>query len=165
MDPILSRALREFTTGPLNQLLVNLGGKDGQLWEEELNKFNRKEPCWPDNNKTISRFENESIDMVETFSFEFEGFLYTVSKDTRICSGDAVFHPKYGIGRVFWAKGRTYVDYLCDNPYLEKNKKIGYVDGYSLSDIPAHNCGGRNYDGQMVIVSSTKPSFEVKMKS
>lgn len=43
---MLSKALREFTTGPLKQLIVNLGGKDGDQWEEELKKFLRKEPCW-----------------------------------------------------------------------------------------------------------------------
>lgn len=43
---MLSKALREFTTGPLNQLIVNLGGQEGDQWEEELKKFLRKEPCW-----------------------------------------------------------------------------------------------------------------------
>ncbi|MFA6432784.1 MAG: hypothetical protein WCV82_03165 [Candidatus Paceibacterota bacterium] len=46
MNPMLSKALREFTTGPLNQLIVNLGGQDGSQWEDELNKFLRKESCW-----------------------------------------------------------------------------------------------------------------------
>lgn len=46
MDSMLSKALREFTTGPLNQLIVNLGGSDGKAWETELNRFLRKDPCW-----------------------------------------------------------------------------------------------------------------------
>ncbi len=46
MNTMLSKALREFTTGPLNQLIVNLGGQEGDQWEEELKKFLRKEPCW-----------------------------------------------------------------------------------------------------------------------
>ena len=46
MDTMLSKALREFTTGPLNQLIVNLGGQEGDRWEEELKKFLRKETCW-----------------------------------------------------------------------------------------------------------------------
>lgn len=46
MDTILSKALREFTTGPLNQLIVNLGGQDGDQWEQQLKQFLRKEPCW-----------------------------------------------------------------------------------------------------------------------
>lgn len=46
METMLSKALREFTTGPLNQLIVNLGGQEGDQWEEELKKFLRKEPCW-----------------------------------------------------------------------------------------------------------------------
>ncbi len=43
---MLSKALREFTTGPLNQLIVNLGGQDGDQWEQQLKQFLRKEPCW-----------------------------------------------------------------------------------------------------------------------
>mgnify|MGYP001577204960 CR=1 FL=1 len=46
MNTTLSKALCEFTTGPLNQLIVNLGGHDGEQWEEELKKFLHKEPCW-----------------------------------------------------------------------------------------------------------------------
>jgi hypothetical protein len=49
MDTMLSKALREFITGPLNQLIVNLGGRDSGLWTEELKKFLRKEPCWVNN--------------------------------------------------------------------------------------------------------------------
>lgn len=43
---MLSKALREFTTGPLSQLIVNLGGQDGAEWEKQLKRFLRKEPCW-----------------------------------------------------------------------------------------------------------------------
>lgn len=50
MDSMLSKALREFLSGPLNQLIVNLGGEDGAVWEAELKKFNRKEPCWSTRN-------------------------------------------------------------------------------------------------------------------
>ncbi len=46
MDTVLSKALREFTTGPLNQLIVNLAGEDGQSWETAFKQFLRKEPCW-----------------------------------------------------------------------------------------------------------------------
>lgn len=49
MDAIISKALCEFTTGPLNQLIVNLGGQDGSQWEHELKRFLRKEPCWSNN--------------------------------------------------------------------------------------------------------------------
>ncbi len=49
MDTMLSKALREFTTGPLNQLIVNLGGQDGDQWEQQLKQFLRKEPCWSNN--------------------------------------------------------------------------------------------------------------------
>jgi len=46
MDPMLSKALRDFMSGPLNQLIVNLAGKDGAQWEAELSRFTRREPCW-----------------------------------------------------------------------------------------------------------------------
>ena len=51
MDTTLSKALREFTTGPLNQLIVNLGGQDGNQWEDEFKHFLRKEPCWSNKQK------------------------------------------------------------------------------------------------------------------
>ena len=47
MEHMLSKALREFFSGPLNQLIVNLGGESGEEWEAELKKFLRKETCWP----------------------------------------------------------------------------------------------------------------------
>jgi len=43
---VLFTALREFTTGLLNQLLVNLAGQEGQIWLREFKRFLRKEPCW-----------------------------------------------------------------------------------------------------------------------
>lgn len=46
MDTILTRRLREFTNGPLIQLTVNLGGQNGDLWEQQLKQFLLKEPCW-----------------------------------------------------------------------------------------------------------------------
>jgi hypothetical protein len=55
MDKMLSRALREFLTGLLNQLIVNLGGEDGDIWEKELKLFLRKEPCWVEAKKVVQR--------------------------------------------------------------------------------------------------------------
>ncbi len=52
METMLSKALREFTTGPLNQLIVNLGGQDGDQWEQQLKLFLRKEPCWTNGSVT-----------------------------------------------------------------------------------------------------------------
>jgi len=54
MEKVLSKALREFMTGLHNQLLVNLSGNDGDIWEEEFKKFLRKEPCWPNSEAKIS---------------------------------------------------------------------------------------------------------------
>lgn len=47
MDTMLSRALREFTSGPLNQLIVNLAGDKSEIWEKEFKRFLRQEVCWP----------------------------------------------------------------------------------------------------------------------
>jgi len=54
MDNMLSKALKEIA-GPLNQLLTNLAGENGQIWLEEFKKFLRKEPCWPVMNIIYSR--------------------------------------------------------------------------------------------------------------
>lgn len=51
-NTMLFKALREFTSGLLNQLLVNLAGQEGQIWLEELKKFLRKERCWAGFNPT-----------------------------------------------------------------------------------------------------------------
>jgi hypothetical protein len=45
-NTMLFRVLRDFTSGLLNQLLVNLAGQEGQIWLGELKKFLRKEKCW-----------------------------------------------------------------------------------------------------------------------
>jgi hypothetical protein len=52
MDTMLSKALREFITGPLNQLIVNIGGQDSDQWEQQFKQFLRKEPCWTNGNVT-----------------------------------------------------------------------------------------------------------------
>lgn len=64
MNTMLFEALREFTTGLLNQLLVNLSGRDGQVWMAEFKKFLRKEPCWVSKAKSfISKtFDTQSVD-------------------------------------------------------------------------------------------------------
>ena len=45
-NSMLFQELREFTTGLLNQLFVNLAGQDGQIWLDEFKKFVRQEACW-----------------------------------------------------------------------------------------------------------------------
>ena len=68
---MLFKALREFTSGLLNQLLVNLAGKDGQIWYEEFKKFLRREPCWVGDIKVylrkIFKVEIGATDDTETF--------------------------------------------------------------------------------------------------
>lgn len=61
MDHMLSKALREFHSGPLHQLLVNLGGKEGAMWEAELNKFNRRETSWPKTNPYLCKIPNGTL--------------------------------------------------------------------------------------------------------
>ncbi len=71
-ETMLFKALREFTTGLLNQLLVNLAGQEGQMWLDEFKKFLRRETCWVQN--FLRRlFETEKIvvgatDGTETFN-------------------------------------------------------------------------------------------------
>lgn len=45
MEDMLRKALRGFL-GLLKQLLTNLLGDEGEIWEKELKRFLRKEPCW-----------------------------------------------------------------------------------------------------------------------
>ena len=45
MDNMLREALCKIS-GPLNQLLVNFSGEDGESWITEFKKFLRKEKCW-----------------------------------------------------------------------------------------------------------------------
>ena len=68
MDTMLSKALREFTTGPLNQLIVNLGGQDGSQWEEELKRFLRKELCWSNGEVAQAPAPKPRTDLLELVS-------------------------------------------------------------------------------------------------
>ncbi|MDE1988216.1 MAG: hypothetical protein KGJ58_03535 [Patescibacteria group bacterium] len=65
---MLSKALREFTTGPLNQLIVNLGGQDGSQWEEELKRFLRKESCWSNGEVAQAPAPKPRTDLLELVS-------------------------------------------------------------------------------------------------
>ena len=60
-NTMLFTALREFTTGLLNQLLVNLSGQDGQTWLEEFKKFLRRETCWIE---TLESFFLKTVQIV-----------------------------------------------------------------------------------------------------
>jgi hypothetical protein len=92
MENVLSKALREFMSGPLNQLLVNLSGKDGAKWEKELNKFNRKEPCWVDKQVELARAESRILKYIGevTIPATVEKFVardnFKLKKDGGICS-------------------------------------------------------------------------------
>lgn len=76
MDTMLSRALRDFLSGPLKQLLVNISGKENSLWEKEFARFLRKEPCWIEKKEEgiVAPFDRQRIDIVseaELRSFTF----------------------------------------------------------------------------------------------
>jgi hypothetical protein len=43
-----NEVLRRVWSGPLLTFLERLNGKDGEIWETEFNRFNRKETCWVD---------------------------------------------------------------------------------------------------------------------
>ncbi len=63
---VLFTALREFTTGLLHQLLVNLSGQDGQMWLGEFKKFLRKESCWVPRETVIPVEVEESVPRLST---------------------------------------------------------------------------------------------------
>lgn len=85
MDNILSKALREFTTGPLNQLLVNMGGKDGDRVEAELSKFNRREPCWSESpNGILMPDDNVAKTMDAVARLSAKGYLDTSFDDRAV---------------------------------------------------------------------------------
>jgi hypothetical protein len=65
MDTMLSKALREFMTGPLKQLIVNLGGENGSLVEEELKKFNRGEPCWVKAEEVVQQAQTAATEIAK----------------------------------------------------------------------------------------------------
>lgn len=67
MDSMLSIALRQFLNGPLKQLIVNLGGQDGELWEQEFKKFLRKEPCWTNRGLRQPTAAQKRVDPSEFF--------------------------------------------------------------------------------------------------
>ncbi len=67
MDPMLSKALREFNSGPLNQLLVNLGGTEAELWDTQLKHFLRKEQCWASPLPAVSQREAQTINFTRCY--------------------------------------------------------------------------------------------------
>lgn len=70
MDHMLSKALREFNSGPLNQLLVNLGGDEGPVWEEMLKRFNRKEACWNGTSSAKIVRDLKKLKLIKTITVE-----------------------------------------------------------------------------------------------
>ncbi len=67
---MLFQELREFTTGLLNQLLVNLAGQDGQSWLDEFKKFLRHEPCWTVAKAVVEELKEAKIYLRRLFTFK-----------------------------------------------------------------------------------------------
>lgn len=103
MDTMLSKALREFMSGPLNQLIVNLGGQEGDQWEQQLKQFLRKEPCWTNGNVTQVAQPKPTPSILELVS------TVVVPATT----GNLVAKEKFvrDIGR----KAKVQISYLGDN--------------------------------------------------
>lgn len=76
MDTILRKALR--ANGPLNRLIANLGGQDGDQWEQQLKQFLRKEPCWINGEVAQAPAPKPLTDLLEFISTI--GFPATTSK-------------------------------------------------------------------------------------
>ncbi len=100
MNNMLSKALREFTTGPLNQLIVNLGGQEGDKWEDELKKFLRKEPCWSGGQVTQVTVPKQKHLILESVSMVVipATICKFISKDKFVC--DTSCKTKYNIGYI-----------------------------------------------------------------
>lgn len=60
MDTMLRRALREYA-GLRHQLDRNLLGNEGEVWQEQLKKFLRKEACWVPGAQNLSRAKLEYL--------------------------------------------------------------------------------------------------------
>ena len=84
---MLFTALREFTTGLLNQLLVNLAGHDGKIWLEEFKKFLRREVCWPDENLKKLLAERE----------ELKSRISELTRSPKLPSSNAFFQTREGL--------------------------------------------------------------------
>ena len=103
MNTTLSKALREFTTGPLNQLIVNLGGQDGEQWEGELKKFLHKEPCWSNGQVTQVAEPKSTPSILELVS--------TVA----VSATSGQFVAKENFVRDTGRKAKVKISYLGDN--------------------------------------------------
>ena len=63
-----NEVLRRVWGGPLLTLLERLNGAEGKTWEEALNRFNRKEPCWVKNESTNQFSPTESLPILHLLS-------------------------------------------------------------------------------------------------
>jgi len=120
-NTMLFQALREFTTGLLNQLLVNLAGQEGQLWLEEFKRFLRREPCWVSVVETAKRakvyfsrlYANELLfigatDNIETFASSgvFPGGVYGAT----LLTGASKLSPVIGVAVHEMVKSGTFAE-------------------------------------------------------
>ncbi len=93
MDTMLSRALREFTAGPLNQLVVNLSGQDGGRWENEFKRFLRKEPCWANTEILPTQAEDHCTELlVPVCEFPIPDVPNSFAVDTKFLLNTKVDH-------------------------------------------------------------------------
>lgn len=113
MDSMLSKALRGFVSGPLNQLLVNLAGEQGYLWEEEFKRFLRKEPCW-----------GERI-LPQTFRLVVD---YDLSLDEMVAAGRYNEANTYDLELVQDAKGKREMEAR----YFHFNRRLSTEDARVL---------------------------------
>lgn len=81
---VLFTALREFTTGLLNQLLVNLAGQDGQTWHTEFKKFLRRERCWSYSTEPLITLTGKvEIPRMPNDFVASENFVYTLKPEAK----------------------------------------------------------------------------------
>lgn len=134
---MLSKALREFNSGPLHQLLVNLGGKDATEWEAEFKKFLRKEPCWVpslDLGDLISRKVSVNRNRAPMEALRAAGVTTVFAKS----GGDVVTKMPRGEGEeaeVFFFKLKHVANDFTDLMKEYRLRGLKPADPYSLAAV------------------------------
>ena len=125
MDTMLSKALRDFMSGPLNQLLVNMSGRDPDVWERELKKFNRKEPCWVV--EEVKEVVKETINIFTLDMARLPPLPYAWKKVE-------YNKPRSAKARLEKKDGQLYLDGKVVTLYLDGNQKTGAIGGDELRE-------------------------------
>jgi hypothetical protein len=137
----LHAALRDVTTGPLNQLIVNLGGQDGVQWEQQLKQFLRKEPCWS-NGQAVRVAEPKPapplLEFVSTVMVDVTtGRLFAKEGFAGGTEGDALMKIKYfdSFERWFLIGDSKIEDSISEQTLCYHTLQRGCKDGEIITEL------------------------------